>query len=126
MQTLSHAYLGNPLPSPPTLAKHAFPIPSQELIEKYKTSMPHLVRTYHQSELAAQYASTNRAVARVNVRIAGSLLDRLALKVRERTGNAKISRQDCLTAYVVTVLNQCGPLEPIKVVTNAASVCSTF
>lgn len=125
MQTLSHAYQGTPLPDPPTLAKHAFPIPSQELIERYKAAMPHLARTYHQSELAAHYASMNQDVARVDVRIAGLLLDRLAGEVREQTGDAKISRQDCLTAYVVTILNRCETGH-IGVVTNAASVRCVF
>ncbi|EPT05922.1 hypothetical protein FOMPIDRAFT_1109755 [Fomitopsis schrenkii] len=62
----------------------------------------------------------NRDVARVDVRIAGLFLDRLANRVREQTGEARVSRQDCLTAYVATVLNQCGA-GPIDTVTNAAS-----
>lgn len=123
MQTLSHAYQEISLPKPPTLVKHAFPTPSQELVERYKAAIPHLAQTYHQSELAAQYAGMNRDVARVDVRIAGLFLDRLANRVREQTGEARVSRQDCLTAYVATVLNQCGA-GPIDTVTNAASVGS--
>ncbi|TFY64197.1 hypothetical protein EVJ58_g2784 [Rhodofomes roseus] len=82
--------------------------------------MPHLAHTYHRSELAAQYAGMNRDVVRVDVRVSGAALGRLVDVVRARTRERAVSRQDCLTAYVVTVLNRCGA-GSIDVVANAAS-----
>ncbi|KZT65178.1 hypothetical protein DAEQUDRAFT_653195, partial [Daedalea quercina L-15889] len=59
-------------------------------------------------------------MARVDFRVAQAALEQLADMVRGQTGERGVSKQDCLTAYVVTVLNRCGE-GPIDVVTNAAS-----
>lgn len=124
MRLLSQTYQGLPPPDdPPTFTKPVFPAPNPDLIRDYMPSMPHLAETRPQSELGVAYAQNNSATERVDFHIEGRKLRQVREKVT-RNLDATYSRpsiQDCLTAYLVTVLNRCLDT-PISEITNAASV----
>lgn len=85
--------------------------------------MPHFRETYEYSELGAMYAQANKDVVRNDCRIERDKIEALCTKMRQ--GSPDISTQDCLTAYIVTVLNRCIQ-PPILNITNAASVMFAF
>lgn len=123
MRSLSQSYQGVQNSYTPTFIKHEFPTPSRETIEHHLPLMPHLARTYPVCMLSALYGEMNKNVVPIRCRVADEKLQQLRemvmLDVQET--NITLSIQDCLTAYVVTVLHRCAGT-PIRVVTNAASV----
>lgn len=120
MHMLSQLYQGLEVSYPSaTFEKHEFSVPGPPTIEKYLPVMAHLVETYYHSELGTKYAELNRSISRVDWRIPRSQIEKLRAKIQDPL--LKLSIQDCLTAYVVTVINRCATT-PIDKVRNAASV----
>ncbi|OBZ73003.1 hypothetical protein A0H81_07143 [Grifola frondosa] len=95
---------------------------SPELVQSYLPLMPHLANSYPKSELHALYANMRKDIDRVDILIPEEKLCRLREKVSDRmhSSGSEPSIQDCLTAYIVTVLDRCLDA-PITTVTDAAS-----
>lgn len=124
MDAVSQSYQGlRPSFPPPSYQKHVFPDPSPHMIQEISRFMPHFRETYEYSELGAMYAQANKDVVRNDCRIERDKIEALCTKMRQ--GSPDISTQDCLTAYIVTVLNRCIQ-PPILNITNAASVMFAF
>lgn len=125
LQVLSQLYQGlEPSHPPPTFEKYEFPHPTLDMIEKYLPLMPHLAKTCNTQELGSRYAELNESTASINWRIEKHQLQMLHTKLVKGLDPAfKLSEQDCLTAYIVSVLNRCVEV-PIRTVTNAASASS--
>lgn len=123
MHCLSQCYQGlQPTFPRPTFTKHDLPRPSQETTERYLPLMPHLARTYPAAILRGLCAEANEDIHPIRIRISvdklSRLRDRMAASIKAT--NVKISIQDCLTAYIVSVLQRCSGVS-IRMVTNAAS-----
>lgn len=120
MHTVSQLYRGlRPSYPLPSYQNSHFPTPSHEDIEAMSSFMPHFRKTYNLSELSAMYTQANTSIGRVEGRIKGYQVE--ALRATMRDIMPYLSTQDCITAYITTVLNRCLDV-PISVVTNAASV----
>ncbi|KIJ69609.1 hypothetical protein HYDPIDRAFT_79916 [Hydnomerulius pinastri MD-312] len=83
--------------------------------------MPHLLDTYSFTELGAVYAEAGKGVEHLKWRLDGGELGELrsALSSSDRKGQL-LSVHDCLTAYIVAVLN-CNRDVAIRRVANASS-----
>lgn len=122
MHTLSQHYQGLESSYPaPNFIKHAFPDPSCESISKYSPLMPHISHSLGPLDMKAYYALMSRATTRIDWRIYVSQAEMLRDKIRQSAQVENVSLQDCLIAYIVTLLNRCSRLS-IRTVTNAASV----
>ncbi|KAF5386593.1 hypothetical protein D9615_001725 [Tricholomella constricta] len=117
MNTISRIYEGlEPSFPTPTFTKQHFPVPDAETLAKYSSFCPYLVHSLSGSK----YGETQRTISRVDWRVSRRELESLRGAVQLMIPALKVSLQDCLTAYVVTVINQHRPFS-IKKVTNAAS-----
>lgn len=126
MLHLSQVYQSlSPLYPAPTLRKYEFPVPDAEVIDEYFPLMPHIAKSYPLKDVGALYGKMNEHTARIDVHFSEEQLLRLKASVMEdprvQNSNVTVSIQDCLTAYVVVVLNKFSDV-PIKTITNAASV----
>ncbi|THH15890.1 hypothetical protein EW146_g4661 [Bondarzewia mesenterica] len=123
MHTVSQFYqgLGSRYPQP-TFRKHFFPPAAPDVIQQCLPRMPHLSQTYPLVELGARYAELNKNVVRVDLCIPGRKLEEMRVKANEGLdpGSPRLSRQDCLTAWIVTAFNRALDV-PIQTLTNAAS-----
>ncbi|KAH9951482.1 hypothetical protein B0H21DRAFT_285088 [Amylocystis lapponica] len=130
MQHLSQAYQGLPPLHPlPTFSKYYPSPPPAQLVENFKPMMPHLVHTYPLSQIGAQYAKMHHNLGRIDIRVNKDKLRRLRSRVLDKSPADdpadRVSTQDCLTAYIATVLDRCLDT-PIRTVTNAASYRDVF
>ncbi|KIK96743.1 hypothetical protein PAXRUDRAFT_137800 [Paxillus rubicundulus Ve08.2h10] len=80
--------------------------------------MPHLLHTYPFSELGAIYAEASKGVEHLRWRLDSDELRELRSALSS-VGNS-LSVHDCLTAYIVAVLNY-NRSEPVHHVTNVSS-----
>lgn len=123
MHLLSQCYQGLPPSYPyPSFTKHIFPTPESAAISELAPLMPHLVDAVHFSDVGTKYAARNGSTVRINWKISSAQVGALRDRIQGVGDSAvPLSRQDCLTAYIVTVLNRCGA--SIDQVSNASSVC---
>jgi len=82
--------------------------------------MPLLHHAYPFAEIGAKFAEAKKGVEILNWRFTGEELRRLHASVSS-SGQQALTIQDCLTAYIVTVLNRCQE-NPIRIVTNQGNV----
>ena len=82
--------------------------------------MPLHHHVYPFAEVGAQFAEANKGVELLNWRFTGEELRRLHASISS-SGQRALTIQDCLSAYIVTVLNRCRE-KPIRMVTNQANV----
>ncbi|OAX38369.1 hypothetical protein K503DRAFT_691726 [Rhizopogon vinicolor AM-OR11-026] len=122
MHALSQEYQGLESVHPaPTFKKHTFLSPSQELIDAFRPTLPHL-QTIYSRELAI---STCREIGKP-LDIVTWRFDKEELAVlkvmfnKDRETGPRLTIQDCLTAHILTLLNRCLD-KPIKRVTSVAS-----
>lgn len=132
-QGLNASYPGRHGGPPPTFKKHIFPVPSAHSIEihSHSTSMSHLTEACPISELGEQYKRLGHSTSTVRVdwRFTKHALETLRTKVQSTLGEPQytLSIQDCLTAYIVSIINRCTTSVPVQRVTNVASVsCVLF
>ena len=119
--TLSQYYQNKVSEFPtPTFRKHVFQPPSEAIAAEYHTRIRQLQDPYPFAELGAVYAEAGKGIENFQWRCSGEELRRLHAKICS-SGPPTLTIQDCLTAYLVTVLNRCQE-RPIRMVTNAASV----
>jgi hypothetical protein len=121
MQTLSLFYQRvQPDFSPPTFDKHQYQTPGPSTSSEFLPLMPHLWASYPFDELEAKYAEACEDLANLRWRFHEHHLHALhsMLSVNEEN---YVSWHDCLTAYIVTLLNRSMP-RPIRMVTNVANV----
>lgn len=120
MYTVSELYQGlRPSFPQPVLIKHQFPTPDPSLISKYLSVMPHL--KLPDSEHSDKITTPYQAVARLDWRVSKIQLDSLRRGMESLQPSLSPSLQDCLTAYIVTVLNRYAAAS-VRKMTNAASV----
>ncbi|KAF9228603.1 hypothetical protein BS17DRAFT_691191 [Gyrodon lividus] len=122
MHALSQFYQGlSPEFQSPTFKKHVFSVPSQSVMADFLSRMPHLLHCYPFNELGAIYAEASKGVEHLKWRLhSDELRDlRVALSSDGQKGHS-LSVHDCLTAYIVAVLNR-NRSEPVQQVTNASS-----
>ncbi|KAH7889859.1 hypothetical protein F5I97DRAFT_603544 [Phlebopus sp. FC_14] len=119
MHTLSQFYQGlSPEFGLPTFKKHVFPPPSESVIAQYRCLMPHLLDAYPFTELEKLYAEASEGVEHLSWRLNGDEIEQLRSSLS--SDGALLSIHDCLTAYLVVVLN-CNKDVPIRTATNASS-----
>lgn len=122
MHTVSQFYQGLPLQyAAPTFRKHHFPTPSSSIVAEYWPRMPHLHETCSFSELGERYAEVLKNVEHLRWRFETHDLAELRSALSQNEGY--LSKQDCLIAYLVAILNDNGST-PVQKVTNTFSVSS--
>jgi hypothetical protein len=121
LHTLSQLYQGlSPEFSAPTFKKHHFPTPSHSVVTKIWPLMPLLHPTCHVDEPA--HAEWRRNVEIVRWRIDNHDLEELRSVLSSKKQNGPfLSRNDCLIAYLVSVLNY-NRNNPVQKVTSVISV----
>jgi hypothetical protein len=112
----------------PSFAKYFFTSPSEADMARFLPVMPHLSATYPLSALGAIYGQHNKNTSRIDSRLSPDDIARLRACAEEQPADlgsevGRLSAQDVITAWIVTVLDRCSP-EPIESLTNAASVCT--
>jgi len=104
----------------PTFRKHVLPPPSPAIAAQYYPQIRHLHDVYPIAELGPKYAEASNGIANVQWRFTGEELRRLQATISS-SGQQALTIQDCLTAYLVTVLNR-AQKKPITQITNIGSV----
>ncbi|KAL4079450.1 hypothetical protein J3A83DRAFT_1099355 [Scleroderma citrinum] len=119
--TLSQFYQ-NKLPKfgTPTFRKYIFPPPSEAIAAEYPSKIRQLHNAYPFAQVGAKYAEANKGSEHLQWRFTGEELRRLQA-ITNSSERQTLTFQDCLTAYLVTVLNHCRE-KPIRIVTNVVSV----
>ncbi|KAG9318308.1 hypothetical protein JVU11DRAFT_392 [Chiua virens] len=125
MHALSQFYQGVSLKYPaPTFRKHHFPTPSPSLSAEYWPRMPHLHKSCVFSELAEIFYESCRDAEHLRWRFDNHDLADLRLMLSSQK-ETYLSKQDCLIAYIVAVLNYHKSV-PVQKVTNTSSVLSNI
>lgn len=120
MQTLSLFYQSvEPDFSPPTFDKHQYRTPEPSTSSDFLPLMPHLWVSYPFDELEAKYAEACEDLGNLRWRFHEHHLHALH-SMLSADGEGYLSWHDCLTAYIVTLLNRSMP-RPIRMVTNVAN-----
>lgn len=120
MHTLSQLYqCKSPEFAPFVLRKHGFPPPSDDIAAKYHDKIRHLQHPCSPTELGAAFLEANAEVQNFQWRLSSEELLRLRTIVSGSV-HQPLSTQDCLTAYVVTILNLVQE-RPIGIVTNVCN-----
>jgi len=101
----------------PAFQKHVFPPPSEAIATEYYF-LTHQLNTYI-TELGPKYAEVTKGVENVQSRFTGEELRRLHA-ITNSSEQQTLTIQDCLTAYLVTVLNRAREI-PIPQITNVVS-----
>ena len=127
--TLSQFYQGLPLQcAAPTFKKHHFPTPSCSILAEFWPRVPHLHDTCFFSELGEICAKARKNVEHLRWRFESPDLSALRSAISSHgSGQDEISlsKQDCLTAYLVAILNH-NRCMPVQKVTNMSSVSSLY
>ena len=124
MHLVSQSYQGLAPAFPlPTLGSTHFSTPPPSLVESFGPLMPHLVNTYRVSEIGAEYASRNQSIVHMHKTLSRARFEHVQAELQLQSP-IKISLQDSITAYIVSLLNACEE-QVVTKVTNAASV-NTF
>jgi len=107
IHTLSQFYQ-NKVPEFPTstFRKHALPPPSEAIATEYYPKNPLLHHAYPFAEIGTKFMEAKKGVEILNWRFTGEELRRLHESI-SLSGQQALTIQDCLTAYIVTVLNHC-------------------
>ena len=103
----------------PTFRKHVFPSPSEAIAAEYH-SLTRQLNVYPIAELGSKYAEAMKGVESVQWRFTGEELRRLHAIISS-SEQQTLTIQDCLTAYLVTVLNRAQE-KHIPQITNVLSV----
>lgn len=129
MHALSQLYQGLPLRyAAPTFKKYYFPEPSCSVLAEFWPRMPHLHDTYFFSELGGKYADLRKNMEHLRWRFDTHDLAELRSVLSSRgqdEGLGSLSKQDCLTAYLVATLNDNRSIV-VEKVTNASTVSSLY
>ena len=127
--TLSQFYQGlSPEFAAPSFQKRHFPTPSHFVVAEFWPRMPHLHATRNPNERADADADAESRINveqmrwRINIHDIEALRSTLFLK---RRGGPLPSKNDCLIAYLVAVLND-SRSDPVQQVTNAMSVSQSI
>ncbi|KAI6035944.1 hypothetical protein BKA83DRAFT_4485033 [Pisolithus microcarpus] len=105
--------------APFVFRKHDFPPPSDDIAAKYHDKIRHLQHSCSPTELGAAFLEANAGVQNFQWRLSSEEL----LRLRTIVGGSvhkSLSTQDCLTAYVVAILNLVQE-RPIGIVTNVCN-----
>ena len=123
MHTLSQFYQDLPEKyAAPTFKKYYFPIPSCSTLAEFWPRMPHYHRTCLFSDLGKIAAESCRTVEQLKWRFDNHDLTELRSVLSSHAQNGiSLSKQDCLTAYLVALLNHNRSI-PVQKVTNVSSV----
>lgn len=120
MQTLSLFYQRvEPDFSPPTFDKHQYRTPEPSTSSDFLPLMPHLWVSYPFGELETKYAEACEDLGNLRWRFHEHHLHALH-SMLSADEEGYLSWHDCLTAYIVTLLNRSMP-RPIRMVTNVAN-----
>lgn len=132
MSTLSCIYADQPLPLPPVFYKRShtplsYPLSPADhsLVMRYT---PHVQTSYPLAEVLARYAKEVEETTLVDLYFSSAEMDAIWKMARDAGGNGdylreKLTRQDALTAYLVTLHNRCLE-QPIHTVMNLMDVRS--
>ncbi|KDQ11318.1 hypothetical protein BOTBODRAFT_35402 [Botryobasidium botryosum FD-172 SS1] len=119
--TLSSFYQGLPSPYPqPTFAKHFFSPPPIDpaTVSTFEAIMPHLVNDYDRVGLIEKLTKMLEETEQVHLRFSKSQLEEIRDRVHQDAVDGEtFSRQDCLTAYLVTVLTRVLDVPVQRVIT---------
>ncbi|KAG0705325.1 hypothetical protein DFH29DRAFT_1077723 [Suillus ampliporus] len=120
MQTLSRFYQRvEPVFTPPTFDKHEYRTPQPSVSSDFLPLMPHLWVSYPFNELEAKYAEACEDLRNLRWRFHEHHLHALH-SMLSANEEGYLSLHDCLTAYMVALLNR-SMARPIRMVTNAAN-----
>ncbi|KAJ6524028.1 hypothetical protein B0H19DRAFT_1244068 [Mycena capillaripes] len=127
VQTLSQYYQGLPPPPPPTFHKRNWPQPPSgaEGEALYKKYTPHIVKDYPFEEVLAKYSKEAQNSPMIDINFTAKQLDAIHSLARRWQpddewcdGEAiNVSRQDSMSAYLVTLQNRCLP-QPLHTLMN--------
>lgn len=127
VETLSQYYQGLPPPPPPTFHKRSWPQPPSgaEGEALYKKYTPHIVKDYPFKEVLAKYSKEAQHSPMIDINFTAKQLDAIHSLARRWQpddewcdGEAiNVSRQDSISAYLVTLQNRCLP-QPLHTLMN--------
>lgn len=100
-----------------------FPEAPDTTFAQFSPLMPHLTKTYSNTEVGEKYKENNQNIVCLNWRLRSANINAWGLKFVGDTDKIYTS-QDCITSYIVTALNQLGA--GVRTITNAASVGYLF
>ena len=119
MHTVSQFYQGlSPEFAAPTFQKRHFPTPSHSVVAEFWPRMPYLHPNRGSNERGESRKNVEQVRWRIDSRDIEVLRSTLSLK---RRGGPLPSKNDCLIAYLVAVLND-SRSNPVHQVTNVMSV----
>ena len=127
MHTFSQFYQALPLQyAAPTFKKHHFSTPSCSIIAEFWPRMPRLHEDCFFSEFGEIFAESCKNLEHLRWRFESHDLSELRSALSSHgQGEICLSKQDCLTAYLVAILNH-NKNVPVQQVTNASSVSSLY
>jgi len=127
MHTLSQFYQGLPLQyAAPTFKKQHFPTPSCSISDEFWPHIPHLHDTCFFNELGEIFAESRKNVEHLKWRFESHDLSEFRSALASHGQDETfLSKHDCLTAYLVAILNHHRSM-PVQKVTNASSVSSLY
>ncbi|OJA09669.1 hypothetical protein AZE42_03670 [Rhizopogon vesiculosus] len=122
VHALSQEYQGLESVHPaPTFKKHTFLSPSQELIDAFRPTLPHLQKIYPRELAISICREIGKPLDVVTWRFDKEELAMLKVMFNKDRGTApRLTIQDCLTAHILVLLNRCLD-KPIKRVSSVAS-----
>ncbi|KDQ11322.1 hypothetical protein BOTBODRAFT_457979 [Botryobasidium botryosum FD-172 SS1] len=126
--TLSSFYQGLPSPYPkPTFARHFFspPLTDPSTVSAFEAAMPYLVKCYDLTSFLASYVKVLQETEQVHFRFSKAQWKEIRDKVHEGAADGEtFSNQDCLTAYLTTVLTRVlnAPIQRVLNVVNYRNI----
>ncbi|KAF9021991.1 hypothetical protein BDZ89DRAFT_1071035 [Hymenopellis radicata] len=110
MHTLSQAYLGLELPPLPSYVKRKWPDPRKEMglgDEAFKEVTPHVVQDFTLDELLTRYEKEAKEAIMMDLCFTKGELDAIVKKAKDGAEEGvKLSKQDALSSYVVSLHNR--------------------
>ena len=119
LHTLSQFYQGlSPEFATPSFKKYHFPTPSYSVVAEFWPRIPHLHKPYDFGAPAKPSKSCEHMRWRINSCDIEDLYSAISSK---KQSGPSLSKQDCITAYLVAVLNH-NRSNPVQKVINITSV----
>ncbi|KAJ7582504.1 hypothetical protein C8J56DRAFT_1055565 [Mycena floridula] len=121
MHLVSQFYQGDLAPPlhVPVFGNTPLSEPSEYMKQLFRPLLPHMAESLDESEIGKRYAELQSSIVHLRWRMPRCYFQNIQSKL-QTSSNLKLSLQDCITAYFVTLVNRCHA-NTISKVTNAAS-----
>jgi len=129
MHALSQLYQGLPLEhAAPTFKKYQFPVPTSSVSAEFWPLMPQLHKSCSVNEVIEKYVELFKDLEHLKWRFSVDDLTTLRSTLSYGQEGKYLSTQDCLSAYLVTVLNHntSTPIRSVRNVSSYRDVCAPF